>query len=572
MKNIDRRSFLSVSTGTLAAAALVGGRFREVLAQGSPGGNPVVDTSAGKLRGANLNGVNAFKGVPYGASTAGPARFMPPVKPQPWAGVRDAIDIGPRSPQPVRLMVPEMGDTLTGSGPMSEDCLRVNVWTPGVGAGRRPVMVWMHGGGFRTGSGSAVMFDGRELARKHDVVVVTVTHRLNALGFLYLGEIAGGKYADSVNVGMRDIVLALEWVKENIAAFGGDAGNVTVFGQSGGGGKTSMLTAWPSAKGLFHRAIIQSTISDTAVRGLTKDQAIQAAETFLARLGVKANQPDQLDALQNLPVERLMSALVGGDGPAGETARDVRPGAAQPLAGDLSLRFTPVVDGRWLPRHPYDPDATPVSADIPLLCGSVETESVPYQGLNDPYWTTTEIDAASLHDRVKRSLQASDAEVDRVIGIYRSHRPKASNMDLATIIASDNGVLRTSEYVIAERKLALKKAPVYMYYFNWYSPLREGRVRAMHGVELPFVFDHVDEGAFMIGRGPERQALADKVSAAWVAFARSGNPNHKGLPAWKPFNVADRPTMVFNNECALVNDPYGEERLALKAIREKTSG
>ena len=211
------------------------------------------------------------------------------------------------------------------------------------------------------------------------MVVVTVTHRLNALGFLYLGEIAGGKYADSINVGMRDIVLALEWVKENIGAFGGDAGNVTVFGQSGGGGKTSMLTAWPSAKGLFHRAIIQSTISDTAVRGLTKEQAIQAAETILARLGVKANQPDQLDALQNLPVERLVSALVGGDGPAGEVARDVRPGAAQPLAGDLSLRFTPVVDGRWLPRHPYDPDATPVSADIPLLCGSVETESVPYQ-------------------------------------------------------------------------------------------------------------------------------------------------------------------------------------------------
>jgi len=567
---MNRRSFLR-GASSVAAGALIADPFARVRAQPGRGvASPVVQTSAGRVRGLQ-DGVCSFRGVPYGASTAGPGRFMPSVKPQPWPGVRDAMDFGPRSPQPVRQMVPEMGDTLTGSGPMSEDCLRLNVWTPGVGPGRRPVMVWLHGGGFRTGSGNAVMFDGHELARKHDVVVVTVTHRLNVFGFLYLAEIAGEKYADSTNLGMRDIVLALEWVKDNVAAFGGDAGNVTVFGQSGGGGKTSMLTAWPSAKGLFHRAIIQSTLSDTAVRGLSKDQAIQAAEAFLGRMGIKPNQPDQIDALQSLPAERLVSALVGGNGPAGEVARDVRPGAAQPLAGDLSLRFTPVVDGHWLPRHPYDPDAPAVSADIPLLCGSVETESVPYQGVNDPYWTTAEIDAAMLRERVKRSLQVDDAEAERVVAIYRKHRPKASNMDLATIVASDNGVLRTSEYTIAERKVALGKAPVYMYYFNWYSPLREGRVRAMHGVELPFVFDHVDETAFMIGRGTDRQALADQVSAAWVAFARSGNPNHQGLPTWKPFNVAERPTMVFNDECALVNDPYGEERLALKAIREKSA-
>ena len=448
MKHMNRRSFLGVGAGSLAVATF--GRaasLPSLLAQGSqgrPAADIVADTATGKIRGSILTGVRMFKGVPYGASTAGQNRFMPSTRPMPWAGVRDALEFGPRSPQPVRQMVPEMGDTLTGSGPMSEDCLRLNVWTPATGAGRRPVMVWLHGGGFRTGSGNAVMFDGHGLARKHDVVVVTVTHRLNVLGFLYLGELAGGKYADSTNLGMRDIVLALEWVRDNIAGFGGDAGNVTVFGQSGGGGETSMLTAWPSARGLFHRAIIQSTLSDTAVRGLSKDAATQAAQTFLTRLGVKPDQPNQLDALQNMPIERLMEALVGGTGPAGETARDVRPGAAQPVAADLSLRFTPVVDGKWLPRHPYDPDAPAVSADIPVLCGSVETESVPYQGVNDPYWTTTEIDAATLRDRVKRSLQVEDADADRVIAIYRKHRPKASNMDLATIVASDNGVLRTS--------------------------------------------------------------------------------------------------------------------------------
>jgi para-nitrobenzyl esterase len=566
---MNRRSFLERGAGALVLGTVVGEACANVLAQGvrSTSTAPIVETGAGKIRGRVAEGVHIFKGVPYGASTEGRGRFMPPSKPQPWSGVRDTIELGPRSPQPVRRMVVEMGDTLTGSGPMSEDCLRLNVWTPGTGAGRRPVMVWLHGGGFRTGSGGAAMFDGQALARKHDVVVVTVNHRLNVFGFLYLGDLAADLFPDSANLGMRDIVAALEWVRDNIAAFGGNPGNVTVFGQSGGGGKTSMLTAWPSAVGLFHRAIIQSTLSDTAVRALSREEASRASEALLARLQIT---PQRAGELQSVSTERLLAALVGGNGPAGEVARDVRPGVAAPLTGDLSLRFTPVIDGRWLPRHPYDPSAPEFSAAIPVLCGSVETESVPYQGVDDPYWTTTEIDAPTLHDRVKRALNTSDAHADQVIALYRKNRPKASNMDLATIVASDNGVLRTSEYTIAERRVALGKAPVYMYYFNWYSPLHEGRVRAMHGIELPFVFDHVDEVTFMVGTGPDRQPLADKVSAAWVAFARTGNPNHRGLPAWKPFNVDDRPTMVFNNECRLVNDPYGEERRALKALREST--
>ena len=249
---------------------------------------------------------------------------------------------------------------------MNEDCLRLNVWTPAVGRGtRRPVMVYLHGGGFRTGSGGSIVYDGAALAGKHDVVVVTINHRLSVFGFLYLAEIGGEQFANSTNVGMLDIVAALEWVRDNIEAFGGDPANVMVFGQSGGGGKTAILTAWPGAKGLFHRAAIQSTLSDTAVRALTRQDAMRATETMLSRLGVK---PKELDALQKMPVEQLVAALVGGEGrAAAEVARDVRPTGEPLLTGDISTRFTPVVDGRTLLVHPYDPVASEISSSVPVM-------------------------------------------------------------------------------------------------------------------------------------------------------------------------------------------------------------
>src|SRR5688572_25871375 len=252
-----RRDFLHLSGVPLVLSALAVSRAR---AQSAASG-PVVETTAGRLRGRAGDGLATFKGIRYGASTAGANRFQPPVRPQPWTGIVDAVEYGPRAWQPFRAMIPEIGDALTGSGPMDEDCLRLNVWTPALDRGRRPVMVWFHGGGQRTGSGNSIFYDGSELARKHDVVAVSVTHRLNALGYLWLAGLPGTseRFSQTANLPLADLVLALQWVRDNIAQFGGDPAHVTIFGQSGGGGKVAMLTAFPAARGLFHRAIIMST-------------------------------------------------------------------------------------------------------------------------------------------------------------------------------------------------------------------------------------------------------------------------------------------------------------------------
>jgi para-nitrobenzyl esterase len=423
---------------------------------------------------------------------------------------------------------------------MGEDCLVLNVWTPGTTAGRkRPIMVWLHGGGFTSGSGGFTCYSGQELARKHDVVVVTVNHRLTVFGYLYFAGIGGEKFAQSSNVGMLDIVSALEWVRDNAAAIGGDATNVTIFGQSGGGAKVSVLMAMPSAKGLFHRAIVQSGAD---VKGVPVDVANKSAEMFLSRLNLK---PDQVGELQKLSMDQLLAAIPPGGGP-----------------GSPGLALAPVVDGKTLHSDPFDPTAPAISADIPLMIGTTETEVTffPNQVL-DP------IDDASLHSRVKQTLaKASDAQVDQVIAAYRKGRPGVANTDLYLALASD-ATFRAVVLLEAERKAAQAKAAVYQYYFTWKSPVDDGKLRSFHTIEIPFAFDLVDMAKSMTGSGPERQALADKVSRAWVAFARSGNPNHEGLPHWAPFDNSKRATMFFDNECKVVNDPHGEEQRLLRNVQ-----
>ena len=539
---MKRREFIGY--GALASAALM--IDRAAFGQNARTPGATVTTSAGKIRGYVDKSVQVFKGVPYGASTAGAGRFMPPQKPQPWTGVRDAFEWGGRPPQIVGGEPEEMLPSDPREA-QSEDCLVLNIWTPKTGSGRRPVMVWFHGGGFASGSGSYSIYSGQELARKHDVVAITVNHRLNIFGYLYLAGY-GGKWANSSNVGMLDNVRALEWIKENIAAFGGDPGNVTIFGQSGGAGKVSTLMAMPAAKGLFHRAIAESGAALTAT---PKEQAMKTTEQVLARLSIKS---DQLDQLQTKSMQEILDVIRP---PAG--GRGAGPGGG-------GFNFGPVLDGTSLPANQFDPTAPAISASVPFLTGTTATETTFFQ----PDARLHQIDDAELKNRVKTLVRGSDADAEKIIALYRKNQPGRDNIDLFLRMDTDNSFFRQGVETQAERKAAQRGAPVYVYRFEYYSPVRDGRLKAMHCMEIPFVFDNLEAGKIYTGTSPAAQKIADQMSAAWVAFARTGNPSHKGIPQWKPFNADERPTMVFGagTEARLVNDPGHEERLALKALRE----
>jgi para-nitrobenzyl esterase len=535
MTRIDRRDF--VGLGAAAAAGVL--THSPLWAQDTRGVpmTPVVQTASGRVRGIVRFGVNQFWGVPYAASAAGPNRFMPPAKPSPWTGIRECVEVGHRSPQDPDGPISEVF-ALDRQEPMGEDCLNLNVFTPSLGAGNRPVMVWLHGGGFAGGSGNWLLYEGTNLARKEDVVVVSVTHRLNLFGFLYLAELGGGeRWANSSNVGMQDVVAALGWIKENIAAFGGNPAHVTTFGQSGGGSKVTTLMAMPSAKGLMHRAI---AMSGAQVRGATRENATRAAEQFLGKLGVK---PNQLDRLQQFTWQQLQEAFFSEP-------------RIQGLAGG------PVVDGRSLPRDQWSPDAPAVSADVPLMMGSTETEDAwsdpppPLQMAEDEMLT-----------RVRRIVRNDDGKARELVALYRKTHPGISNTDVYLIMNADN-TRRANAQLLSELKTTQGKAAAYLYFFNWRSPVHKGQMKAYHTLDIPFAFYNIDQAASMTGAKQDRYALAHKMSAAFAAFARSGNPNHADLPMWPTFNARSYPTMVFGTDCRVMNDPNREERLALKAIRD----
>jgi para-nitrobenzyl esterase len=397
--------------------------------------------------------------------------------------------------------------------------------------GKRPVMVWLHGGGFTAGSGQEQpAYHGENLSRRGDVVVVSVNHRLGVLGYLNLSA-WGSEYASSANAGMLDLVLALEWVRDNIERFGGDPGNVLIFGQSGGGSKVSTLMAMPSAKGLFHKAVVQS---GSGLRMSEPADSERMAAAVMAQLGL--SKPD-VRQLHDLPVSRLISAMVA----AGATFPSRPPGAGA-MAGYPT--WGPTVDGRVLPTHPFHPAAPELSRNVPMLIGTVLNETSPSQ--NDP--EAERLSEAEMREHLSRQF---GAKTDRVLAAARALHPAAAPVELLSIIRRP----RTNAILQAERKVAQGGAPAYMYLFRWKTPLLDGRPRAFHCSEIPFVFDNTDVSAFATGGGAGPRALAAKVSEAWIRFARTGNPNHPGLPAWPTFSAPRGPVMVFDTQCQVADDP-----------------
>ncbi len=509
----------------------------EVLASDT---NAIAETESGTVAGYQENGVYIYKGIPYAKAE----RFMPPQPVAKWEGIRSSRAYGPTCPQGKRAGWYHDESAFAfdwNDGFPDEDCLRVNIWTPGLKDGKkRPVMVWLHGGGYAAGSGQELpSYDGSNLAKNGDVVVVTLNHRLNALGFLDLSAF-GDKYAKSGNAGLLDLVAALQWVNKNIASFGGDAQNVTIFGQSGGGGKVSTLLATPSAKGLFHKAIIQS---GSMLRTMEATYSRRIGTAVVEELGLK---PSQLDQLQTIPYEKLLAA--------GETAiKKVKEQAEKEGISSFIFGWAPTVDGDVLPAQPFDPQAPAQSKDIPVMIGTTLHEFT-MSTYVPAYRTITKEKAVEI------LKQKYGEKTNDFLTAFEKAYPYYEPKDLLDV----DVIFRPGAVEQARLKSAQQGAPVYMYLFTWESPVMNGSLRSTHCMEIPFVFDNVTRHASMTGGSGKAQILAQKMSSAWINFARTGNPNHESLPQWDPYTAKKGATMCFDNVC---EEKYNHDKELMELVR-----
>ncbi len=493
---------------------------------------PIVETADGKVRGLRSGGICIFKGVSYAADTSGKRRFLPPQPVRPWAGVRDVLNYGQISPQIPGDRRRDYADLIMNDyhpGGMGEDCLVLNIWTPSTDpSAKRPVLVRFHGGGFYGGSANAPGMDGEKLSRFGDCVVVGVNHRLSAFGYLYLGD--EGEFADSGAAGASDLVAALQWVSHNIAAFGGDPGRVLIFGQSGGGAKVSHLMAMPSATGLFHRAGIMSGSRLTA---MTRENAAKASDQLLAKLAVNRRDISQL---QSLPFTTILAAQAEVE-------------AADRARGEAPRSFAPVL-GDAVPRHPFRPNAPPMSAHIPLIVGTVLDERTYREANFDMTW-----------DQARKALQGLIGDkTEDVLTLYRDDDPKASPYLVHARVITDR-TFRLGAHQMADHKAAQAKAggaPVWTYLWTEPSPAYGGRYGATHAVDnAPSMHDIRFP---LSGPNATNARLADELAGAWVSFAATGDPNNRLTPAWPAYDEATHTTMVFANPSAAVHDPRARIR------------